>query len=419
MKKKLITAWLITSIGFTPIAYSLVSISSCSKNNENIDAIELYPETDNIRPGETKIIRAVGLPNYKRITNLNWTLIDCPYPEISINSIGHISADVSLSVTEPIVITIQATLPSNEAVTSTTQMTVLPDPLEDFQGFKNNEIQFINYEQQVDSVQLNKIDDKTYVTSHNVDVFEGMMSDWPEGWTSWINFTPLVGGDAPIFMSFTLDGGDYSHHTIQWREYNDSSWTSMIPAFDTVSNVYIWDKIIVRFSCDPAVRLIVNLTAWQKPEQDTQGMYAFIPDSGEEEENPLSFLSEGIYKLKIPCPGMAKQGIITKSINSLYAFRPKFFYSDFYFEWQEQPDLDPDIKNMFVYFQTTEPLLIERPFDALRAYKISMSYKIDLSLRQYTYEHWDYNDVFMGTIFAMDPTTGDAINLEVWLTWQN
>lgn len=418
MKKKLITTILSTSIGLTPIVSCFVSISSCSQHNAAIQTIELYPESDNIRPGETKIIRAVGSPDYRRLTNLSWSLIDCDYPEISINPNGWLSVSPVLLVDEPIVVNIKATLPENPQVSNTTQMTVLPKPFDDFQGFLNNEIQFVNYEGDVDSVQLDNPEGKTYVTSHNVDVFEGMTQGRPRDWTSWIQFVPLVGGDIPNFMSFTLEGGDYTHHTIQWAEYNDSSWTSSIPDFDTVSNTYIWDRIIVRFSCDSEAKLIINLTAWQKPEQDSQGMYSYIPESGDEEENPISFVEEGIYKLLIPCPATDKEGIIARSLHSIYAFRPKFFYSDFSFDWEQSKDLDPDIKNMFDYFQIGKAILVERPFDALRSYKMDIAYKIDLSRRQYTYEHWDYSDVQLGTIYAIDPIAGDAINLEVWVTWE-
>lgn len=419
MKKNLFKTLLTASVTFVPVSSCMLTAISCSQKYA-VESFELHPELDNIRPGENKLIRAVAMPDYHRITDLSWRLIDCEYSEIWIDTSGRVFVDATLSVYDPIELTIEATLISNHQISNTTKITVLPKPFDDFQGFKNNEIQFVNYEGNIDSVQLTQTDDKTYVTSRNIDIFEGDMSPAPSGWTSHINFEALVGGENPNFMSFTLDGGAYKRHTIQWGDdYNDSSWTSSIPWFDTVHNTYIFDKIIVRFSCDADVRLIINLTAWQKPEQDAPAIYSYIPSIDDGEPNPISFVEQGIYKLKIPCPGTARQGIITKTIDSVYAYRHKFFYSDFTFKWEDQKDLDPDIKNMFVYFQQSQPLLVERPFDALRSYKITLSYQIDLSARQYTYEHWDYNDIQLGTIYANDPMTGDAANLEVWLVWED
>lgn len=430
MNKKLASILLSTPVIVAPAITCIGVTTSCHDSEDiNIEDIALYPDLDYIRPGEIKIVRAVALPDHQRITDLDWTLVDCPYPEISIDSEGWVAVDQSLQVgAQPIVVQIKATLLSNSEVSNTTQITVLPKPSHDFQGFLNNEIQFLGNrtneegEREIKSVQLTQLDEKTYVTSQNIDVFQFDDPDLPEGWTSLINFTPLVGGGKPNFMSFTIDGGDYVTHSIEWDiegGYDDSAWTDTIPAIFTYNDTNIFDKIIVRFSCDPDVRLEINLTSWQAPWlQSSPGIYSFIPSSEEQQPNPINYVEDGVYKLSIPCPATSKHGIITKTLDSVYAYRTKFEYTDFTFEFEPSSYLE-DIEEMFVYAKSSEPKLIERPFDKLRAYQFILSYQIDLSLRQHTYEDFDYSDVWIGTLYAMDPSAGgSAANLEIWITWE-
>ncbi|MCQ3908629.1 MAG: hypothetical protein MJ200_03685 [Mycoplasmoidaceae bacterium] len=149
-----------------------LSIISCSHNKIVIESIELYSEAETIRPGESNLIRAVTTPDFIRITNLNWQLVDCPYKEITISNGGLLSVDSSIDVDNPIEINISASLPSDSSISSTIIVTLLPKANYNFQGFKDNKIEYIGRDEATWSSEIIKTGEFTYETKENVNVFE-------------------------------------------------------------------------------------------------------------------------------------------------------------------------------------------------------------------------------------------------------
>lgn len=392
-----------------------LSLISCSQEDIVVESIELYSESDTIRPGENNLIRAVATPDFIRITNLNWQLIDCPYKEINISDKGLLSVNSSIDVDEPIEINISASLLNDSSISSTIVVTLLPKPNYNFQGFKDNKIEYIGRDETTWSSEIIKTGEFTYETKENVNVFE--RAQIIPGWSSLINFVPLA-VDEPNFMSFTIEGSEFSTHAIQWtQDYDDSSWTRTIPNFDVYGSTACYDDVTVRFSCDPRVSFVIHFSAWQSPDDVSPPIFSYISEDVEDTKD-IEYNEEGIYILNILCPAYDKSGVISESYNSIYCYRPKYQYTELTFEYEVEEFLDQDeIFGMFTEYHMTEPVLTERKFDHIRAYKFDFSYKMDLSQKTHTYEHWDYSNIHLGSIKVYDPMFNEDARCEIWLKW--
>lgn len=392
-----------------------IILTSCHKTEIKIENIELYPDNDVIRPGESQKIRAIALPSFDRINNLNWELVECDQEEISISQQGDLSVQPTISIIDPIIITIKASLINNPDIVATTQVTLLWNATYDFQGFKDDAIYFPDIDGNTKSMPIIKTkDDFTYETKQNIDIFHETTP--PEGWSTFFYFQTLVGGDNPNFMSFTIPNKDTSLHAIQWSlDYDDSSWTDTIPSFYVIDYTKVYEDIEVHFSCDPRVTLTIHFSVWANPMQTTSTIFSYVGNEPDETHN-IDYLEESVYRMNIFCPANAKTGIIADAYNSIYCYRPKYEYTNFTIQF-EPNEVDQEILDMFTQIYASDPVIVERPIDHLRTYKLDIEYELDLSKKIHTYEYWDYNDILLGSIWAYDKNLGPAGRCEVWLRW--
>lgn len=398
--------------------FTTACLTSCNVNETPITAIELYPDSTTIRPNESFAIRAVVQPSGLRTNDLIWELVDCPYDAITISKQGILSASLDLSVTDLSKITVKAIAPKNADVFSTCEISILPLPTYDFQGFVNNEIQYLDKSHSICSMPLIKKSEFEYETKANIDIFE--MDDQPlpdPSWTSLINFTPIISATSMPYMNFALLDGEYARHSIQWDTYDDGAWTDTVPAFTTTHPEVMFDVVNVHFACDPRVCLTINFNSWQNPwQQVVDTKVDYIP----EQDNDPHFIDrqeESVYRCDIFCPAESRSIVFSKTLSSIYVFRPKYEYLLFRFEIvpllggvldPESSIYDPSFEKMLKTSpqigSTFEPKMYERSIDHLRYYKFDLDYQFDLTLREHTAEYWHGNKlpIFAIRIFDTD-----------------
>lgn len=396
--------------------------TSCSESKEiEITAIHLYPESDTLRPNESIPIRAVVEPSFRRTNDLDWELVDCPYPEITISDKGVVSADASLSISDLPKITVKAS--HGESVSATCELTVFPLPTYDFQGFAGNVIRYVNRVGQVCSQPLLKTGEYTYSTSQNIDVFE-MAQEIPEPLTSFIDFTPLIPSSSLKYMRFQLRGGEYARHAIEWDTYDDGQWTDTIPKFNTIDPAVLFDTIDVYFACDPNVCLTINLNAWQNPGQQASDVKVTYDPVEKDDPHTIEYDAESTYRCYLYCPATSSVGTFTQTLSRIYVYRPKYEFLGLTFQVEPSPILDPSIAKML---QTTpemgsmfEPKMYERPFDHLRYYQFDFTYEFLLEGREHTAEYWQYDALPLFSILINDydgETTYLAATIDFYLEW--
>ena len=141
----------LTSIIASPCLFTSF-VASCSKQ-EKCEKINLYATSKVIRPGEQQQIRAVILPSGKRDNNLDWEIAE-PIQGIHISDRGLVSADTTIMVTKPSTIVINGYWKKNHDIFGQIELSLLPMSTYDFQGFLNNEIQFVNRNREIESIPI-------------------------------------------------------------------------------------------------------------------------------------------------------------------------------------------------------------------------------------------------------------------------
>lgn len=406
---------LVTTLSCTTI------LTSCNNDKKDeITKIHLYPESTTIRPNESIAIRAVVEPSFRRTNDLKWELLNCPYPEITISDIGTLSASSTLSVTDLSTITVKAS--HNESVFATCDISILPLPTYNFQGFVNNEIRYVNRAGHICSQQWSHTE-FNYVTTQNIDVFE-MEQEIPEPFTSFFDFTPIISGTALPYMRFELLGSKYARHAIEWDTYDDGAWTETIPKFTVIDPSVLFDTINVYFACDPRVSLTINFNTWQNPGyQPTDVKVTYAPTS-EDDPHVIDYEQESVYRCNLYCPATSTVGTFSKTVSSIYVYRPKYEFMEFTFEVAPSVVLDPSIAAMLTITpemgSTFKPILYERPYDHLRYYKFDLSYEFKLEGREHTADYWKYETLPLFSVNINDDDGEEsylACRIDFYLDW--
>ncbi|MCQ2956350.1 MAG: hypothetical protein MJ233_00270 [Mycoplasmoidaceae bacterium] len=202
-----------TIFGLSSLTPMIVSCTSCSIGDD-IQNIQLFPDSNTIRPGETIPIRAVVFPSGRRTNNLKWELVDNTHPEITIDNQGVLHASPNLAIPELENIRVRASAPSHSSVYTICDISILPLPTYDFQGFYNNEVRYLDLEHNICSMPLEKLDTFTYVTKEHINLFEMDFAPKPDPFKSFIDFKPIISGQSLPYQSFQLANGKYAAHGI-------------------------------------------------------------------------------------------------------------------------------------------------------------------------------------------------------------
>lgn len=402
MKKYFLSKILAPACLVSAIATPAIASVSCSRIN--ITKIHLYLQRDNVRPGESLIVRAIVEPTYKRTQDLKWSMTNAPQG-VTISHRGEISVPLELHIDGPIVVNVLAVSPSNSDVNANVAVTILPKPTLDFQGFVNDEIQHLDRDHNLVSTKIVKKSEYEYETAENIDIFEmDTHFDAPEYFTSFVYFQPIISSTVTNFMSFNIKGGPDSPHGIMWSSgYVDESWTTSIPDFLTFDPAFYFETIIVHFSCDPRITLTINFNIWQSITQHNTGIIQYIPDSVDDPHDMLEDL-DGRYSCNMFCPDQETTGTYSGHIGSIYCSRPPQEYTLFNIQnFVYAKDLDPILKDALTV-TVSEPTLVIRKFDHMRFYKFDVDYKFDLAKKQYPASHWHYQTLELGSIDIIDPT---------------
>lgn len=395
---------------------------SCTKQKENITKINLYPESTTIRPNESIIIRAVVEPSFRRTNDLKWELIDCPYDEITINDEGVLSATSALSVTDLSKITVKAS--HNASVFATCEISILPLPTYDFQGFDKSEIRYIDRAGHICSQKIKPTGPFTYTTTQNIDIFE-MEQEIPEPFTSLIDFTPIISGSSLPYMRFELENGEYAKHAITWDFlYDDGSWTNEIPNFTVSDPSILFDTINVYFACDPRVCFTIHFNVWQDPgSQVTDVKVSYLPTESSD-PHIIDYESESVYRCSLYCPATSSVGTFSQTLSTIYVYRPKYEFLGLTFEVKPSVILDPSIAKMLTTSpalgSTFTPQMREREYDHLRYYEFDLSYEFKLDGREHTAEFWKYDTLPLFSIMINDDdgeTSYLACQIDFYLEW--
>lgn len=391
--------WPVMSLSLVPIICSV----SCSHHDDaNIQFVELYTETNTIRPGETLQIRAIEQPICRRTNNLIWEIVD-NIENVTISNKGLLSASISLLIDKPQQITVKATYPKDHSIFVSKQIWVLPSPTYTFQGFVNNEVQYLGRDHNdIRSVQLKKNDDFTYELTENIDLFYGDDDPLPSPFTSLINFEPYIGGTSQRYMSFQLESGPSFQQGIMWDDYDDGAWVDTIPSFSVINSSVLYQNVYVYFACDPRVSLILHFNLWQNKYDDVDPGKFFNINENPEDKHHIIYDEEGIYDGNILCPSDVRVGVQEGLIASIYCTRPNGEYTDFDFIINKDPEIDPDLDNALSY-EIINMQLLSRPFDHQRFYKFDLFYSLDLTKIHKTAKEYDYEALPLFQIEAKDP----------------
>lgn len=395
--KSLLSGCLLT----TPIFLSLIS---CSKEEEEkITKITLFLPRNNVRPGETLSVKAIVDPGHIRTNDLNWSLSNAP-DGVTISNMGIISVPEDLQIDSIRNITITAGVKDGRDVFGEIDAAILPKPNLDFQGFVNDEIQYLGRDHKVTSMKINQITDFIYETEGYIDLFVGDdRTEAPPYFTSWFYFQPIVSSVTKNYMAFNMDGGSFEKHGIQWDGgYIDGVWVEQIPDFLTIDPSCPLDLITVNFSCDPRVVLKIHLNIWLNQSQITAANMWYIPDDTEHIHN-LEMLFEGNYQTNLFCPSQWTTGekYYTNHIGKLYVSRAAREYTEFIIDDFEEQIEEQSIADALTVEVTNRDMYI-RPYDHMRIYEFDVNYTFDLEKMQWA-SFYEYKSFFLGSINIRDP----------------
>lgn len=409
---KLALSTCLTTSVFFPV------LISCKNKDEKIEKISLYLPKNNIRPGESLQVKAIAEPSHTRTNDLNWSLIDAPEGVI-ISKKGVIFVPNSLVMDDMKNITVVAACKDDSNVKAQIDVSILPKPTLDFQGFVNNEIQYLDRAQNVQSMQIIQTSEFTYETEKSIDLFVGdVRESAPDYFTSFFYFQPIVSTVTKNYMAFSMDGSSHERHGIIWDGgYADYAWTSKIPDIIINDSSCPMDSISVNFSCDPRVSFKIKLNIWQGKTQDNAGNIWYIPDTTDDPHD-LEMLAQGNYNMNIFCPADSIEGTYTGHIGTLYTCRQRREYTEFDIHEFEYEVQDPDIRASLTV-TISEPEIYVRPYDHMNIYKFDVDYIFDLAKKKYPASHWNYQSFLLGTINITDPffPSSRVCWLELYIDW--
>ena len=434
--KKILKRVLNCSCILLPLS-SAYSLFSCNKQEEtSITDFELLPEYTTIRPGEKILIRAIGYPSRQRISSLNWNIKNCDFDGLFISDNGELSADISLHIDDLKVVIVEATYKNDPSISQQVEISVLPKPTYDFQGFKNNEITYFGrcddsgHSHPLCSMQFNveKIGNiYQYSLPKPIDVFQ--FDKPPSGYTSLINFVPIISDRSYNYMKFEFDS-KHKDHAIRFENYQEDTWTQTIPSLSIENASLLNEKINVYFACDPNIKLSIDFNTWQSNEQLTVGNFDYLP-THISDMHDIVYDEPGIYSTTIFCPASQYVGTYDSTLNTIYCYRNKNEYTQFkfYLKWREglkekELELLEEIQDMLTFnHDVGEEHVFDAPVEQLdlnhlRYHKFNLDYHFDLSKRKHEASYYGYNSLWIASLYAVDPLNSSrAAELDIHVDW--
>lgn len=389
-------------------------VGSCSVK-KGAEEIVLISDVKCLMPSQSTIIKAIVNPSkIRQVEGIQWEVLECPFEGVTIDENGLLSVASSVQVTNATKIAIKATMKDLPEVFNFMYLYIVPYSDSPFSGFANNEIRCLDREGQPTSVHIIQTSEFEYTNDIAIDLFQMDTRPRPEGFTSPIQFIPLITGDSSQYMRFHLDGPTNPDHAIDWEEYTDNNWTNTIPDFRVYDCTLLFDSIKVYFDCDPRICLTINFNTWQPPTEVNQGIITYSPEEGD--PHSIDLVTPGTYSSFLYCPVEGTSGVHMGCLKSIYCSYGKYEMPNFNFTFNLAPNLDPEIKQCLKFGADIQE--VEREFDHYKIYKIDFYYQFDLNKRIHTADYWDFANFKLLTMRVSDKEFGGLVCLcDFYIDW--
>lgn len=394
---------------------STIGIVGSCRPNKGVEEIVLVSNVKCLMPSQSTIIKAIVYPSKTRqVENIQWEILECPFDGVTIDQNGLLSVASTVKVANATRIAVKATIVDLPEIFNFMYLYIVPYSDSPFSGFANNEIQCLDRDGQQTSVNIIQTSEFEYTNEKPIDLFEMDTRPRPEGFTSPIQFVPLITSDSSQYMRFHLDGPTNPDHAIDWEDYTDNNWTTTIPDFRVYNCTLLFDAIKVYFACDPRICLTIHFNTWQPPIEENQGVITYSPK--DDDPHSIDLVTPGTYSSFLYCPAVRTSGVHSGCLKSIYCSYGKYEMPNFDFAFDLNTSLDPEIKKCFKFGADIQE--VQREFDHYKIYKIDFYYEFDLNKKVHTADYWDFANFKLLTMRVYDKVyKGLACLCDFYLDW--